>query len=168
MKKLILMRHAKSSWSEEDIQDISRGLNDVGHEAAKLLGQWMEANDQTPDMVITSAAARCQETWSDMSAHLSSQPEVLVSCDLYMAGPEEILDVIRVSAKGDSVLVLTHQPGIGSLTRSMRVDPPPAHQTFNKYPTGATTVLNLPIDDWAEITLGIATLSEYVTPKELG
>ncbi len=168
MKKLILMRHAKSSWSEEDIQDISRSLNERGKKGAALLGEWMEKSGNTPDMVITSAATRCQETWNGVAASLSQKPEVLIERDLYMAGPGEILELLRSRAKGDTVMVLAHQPGIGLLAREMRVDPPPAHEAFNKYPTGATTVLELPIDDWSQIVPGIAHLEDYVTPKALG
>lgn len=168
MKKLILMRHAKSSWEEDDIQDISRSLNERGRKGAALLGQWMEKSGNTPDQVITSAATRCRETWDGIGAALSAQPDVLVERALYMAGPEEILDILRTRAKGDTVLVLAHQPGIGLLAREMRVDPPPAHEAFAKYPTGATTVLDLPIDDWSQIVFGIAHQEDYVTPRALG
>ncbi len=167
MKKLILMRHAKSSWSEADIQDISRTLNPRGKASATLLGQWMEREGRTPDMVITSAATRCQQTWAGVSAELSRQPDVMVSRALYMAGPDEILDVIRNTASGDSVMILAHQPGIGLLAREMRVDPPPAHAAFRKYPTGATTVLELPIDDWSQVSLGVGHLDTYIAPREL-
>ncbi len=168
MKKLILMRHAKSSWSEEDIQDISRTLNERGRKGAALLGAWMEKENLTPDMVLTSAATRCKETWDGVSDHLSQTPEVVVERDLYMAGPEEILATIRARAKGDTVLVLAHQPGIGMLAREMRIDPPPHYAAFDKYPTGATTVLDVPIDDWTDILPGTATFETYVDPKKLG
>lgn len=168
MKKLILMRHAKSSWAEEDIQDISRTLNERGRKGASLLGKWMERENRTPDMVLASAATRCQETWNGVADHLSTRPDVVMERDLYMAGPEEILEVIRKQAKGDTVMVLAHMPGIGMLARELRVDPAPHHAAFDKYPTAATTVLELPIDNWSEIRLGMAHFVAYTDPKKLG
>lgn len=127
MKKLTLMRHAKSSWADSDIPDIERTLGERGRRAADLLGKWLASEGHEPDQVIVSSAARCQETWELVSAGLSNQPDVSTEAGLYMASPEEILNIIRAKATGDNVLVIAHMPGIGSLARALRVDPAPAH-----------------------------------------
>lgn len=168
MKKLILMRHAKSSWSESDITDIERTLAERGRTGAGLIGAWLTVNDLEPDQAIVSNATRCQETWELASAGMSVKPQVSTEPQLYMATPDRILDIVRKSAVADTVLVLAHQPGIGAFARAMRVDPAPQHAIFDKYPSGATTVLELPIDDWATLDFGMAHLAEYITPKDLG
>jgi phosphohistidine phosphatase len=143
MKKLTLMRHAKSSWADSDIPDIERTLGERGRNAAELLGKWLETSGNAPDQVIVSSATRCHETWELVSAGLTNTPTAITEASLYMASPDEILDVIRKTAMGDNVLVIAHMPGIGSLARALRVDPAPAHAAFDKYPTGGTTVLEL-------------------------
>lgn len=168
MKKLILMRHAKSSWSESDITDIERTLGERGRKGADVIGQWLAGENLKLDQAIISTATRCQETWARVSSSLTAQPDVLNEAALYMAGTDGILDIIRNNAKGDTVLIVGHQPGIGALARELRIDPAPHHATFDKYPTGATTVLSLPIDDWAALDYGIASLDTYITPKDLG
>lgn len=167
MKRLILMRHAKSSWSEGDLSDIDRPLGERGRKGADELGVWLAAQGYAPDLVIVSSATRCAETWARVAAGLSGTPEVTTERALYMAPSEEIRNVIRANAKGDTVLVIAHNPGIGAMARDMRVDPAPHHATFDKYPSGATTVLELPIDDWSALDFGTAHLEAYVTPKEL-
>ncbi|OUS08962.1 hypothetical protein A9Q96_01080 [Rhodobacterales bacterium 52_120_T64] len=167
MKKLTLMRHAKSSWADSDIPDVDRTLGERGRKAADLLGKWLETSGQAPDQVIVSSAVRCQETWDLVSENLSKAPEVITDAALYMASPEEILAIIRKSATGENVLVIAHMPGIGSLARALRVDPAPAHTDFDKYPTGGTTVLEVQ-GEWSALDFGTTHLDTYITPAELG
>lgn len=167
MKKLTLMRHAKSSWADSDIPDAERTLGERGRKAADLLGKWLETSGHAPDQVIVSSAKRCQETWELVSAALSNTPSMTTEAALYMASPDEILDIIRKTATSDNVLVIAHMPGIGSLARTLRVDPAPAHTTFDKYPTGGTTVLEIQ-SDWAALDYGTAHLDTYITPADLG
>lgn len=167
MKKLILMRHAKSSWSDSDVPDADRTLGERGRKAADLLGKWLSENDHTPDQVFVSSAARCQETWELVSEGLATSPEVLTDPDLYLSSPEQIRDILRAKATGENVLVIAHMPGIGSLARALRVDPAPAHAAFDKYPTGGTTVLEIQ-GDWGTLDFGTSHLGAYITPDELG
>ena len=167
MKKLTLMRHAKSSWADSDIPDVDRTLGERGRKAAGLLGKWLESAGHVPDQVIVSSAARCQETWDLVSAGLTNTPTVVIESGLYTASPEEILEIIRKTATGDNVLVIAHMPGIGSLARALRVDPAPAHSAFDKYPTGGTTVLEVQ-GDWATLDFGTTHLDTYITPDDLG
>ena len=166
MKKLTLMRHAKSSWADSDIPDIERTLGERGRKAADLLGKWIAHEGRAPDQVIVSSATRSQETWELISANLSGAPSVITESRLYMASPDEILDIIRKTATGENVLVIAHMPGIGSLARALRVDPAPAHAAFDKYPTGGTTVLEIQ-GDWSALDYGTAHLDTYVTPADL-
>ncbi|MBL4872189.1 MAG: histidine phosphatase family protein [Rhodobacteraceae bacterium] len=167
MKKLTLMRHAKSSWADFDIPDVDRTLGERGRKAAELLGGWLETSGRAPDHVIVSSATRCQETWELVSASLTGNSTVSTEAALYSASPEEILDIIRKTATGDNVLVIGHMPGIGSLARALRVDPAPAHADFEKYPSGATTVLEIQ-GEWAALDYGTSHLDTYITPAELG
>lgn len=167
MKKLILMRHAKSSWADSDIPDVERTLGERGRAAAGLLGKWLASEGRAPDQVIVSTAARCLETWELVSAGLSTPPSVTTEANLYMATPDRILDIIRTKAAGENVLVIAHMPGIGSLARALRVDPAPAHAAFDKYPTGATTVLEVQ-GEWAALDYGTTHLDTYITPADLG
>lgn len=163
----MLMRHAKSSWAESDTTDIERTLGERGRVAAAKLGDWIERENLTPDQVIVSNAVRCSETWDIIATKLSQTPKVIVSPELYLAGVDGMLDVIRDNANADRVLVIGHQPTIGSLARELRVDPAPQHASFEKYPTGATTMLSFDVANWAEANFGGAELEGYITPTDL-
>ncbi|MBZ0130269.1 MAG: histidine phosphatase family protein [Rhodobacteraceae bacterium] len=166
MKRLILVRHAKSSWSESSLPDKDRPLNDRGHEAAPKIGRWLASKGYQPDEVISSAALRCRETWAGILGQLNPVSNVRFEDYLYLATDAEMLDTLR-TASGDTVLMIGHMPGIGDLARGLRQDPPPKHSLFAKYPTGAATVLDFQIDDWAEAQFGSARFEAYVAPADL-
>ena len=166
MKRLILIRHAKSSWSSGASGDKSRPLNDRGRAAATKVGAWLNKQGYMPDQVISSNATRCAETWDGISEILGKDATVNFEDALYLAGAGIMLSHLQ-SATGDVVLMLGHMPGIGEFARDLRRDPAPAHESFQKYPTGAATVLDFKADNWSDITNGTGKFVDYVAPREL-
>ena len=161
MKRLILMRHAKSSWNDPATDDHDRPLNGRGRTSARLLGNWLKARQYSPDQTLCSDARRTRETLAGLEIRCDAQ----FLNRLYHAGPGDLLDVLR-GAKGDCVLLLGHNPGIGQLARGL-VDRPPAHPRFLAYPTGATLVADIDIAAWADLGPGTACPADFVTPRDL-
>ena len=166
MKRLILIRHAKSSWSSGASGDKSRPLNARGHMAARKVGAWLKAEGYQPDQVLSSSAARCMQTWEGLSETLGSEIPTDFQDSLYLADPDAMLQSLQ-AATGDTVLMLGHMPGIGEFARDLRRDPPPAHEAFQKYPTGAVTVLEFKADSWADAQMGTGKFVNYISPRSL-
>jgi phosphohistidine phosphatase len=166
MKRLILVRHAKSSWSNADISDKDRPLNDRGRAATTKVGGWLASEKLQPDQVISSSAQRCRETWDGIAPSLSDVQDIAFEDFLYLPTSQEMLSVLT-TASGDCVLMLGHMPGIGDFARELRRDPPPMHEIFGKYPSGAVTVLDFRVDSWSEVQPATGVFHAYVTPKEL-
>ncbi len=166
MKRLILIRHAKSSWSSGAADDQSRPLNDRGHTAAAKVGGWLKAEGYVPDQVLSSNATRCAQTWEGMAPVLAASPDVSFDEALYLAGPQAMLAALQ-GATGNTVLMLGHMPGIGEFARGLRRDPPPAHDAFRKYPSGAVTVLDFKADNWADVQMGMGKFVAYIAPRDL-
>ncbi len=166
MKRLILIRHAKSSWSSGASADKSRPLNGRGRAAATKLGTWLNQKGYMPDEVVSSSAIRCVQTWSGISEILGKDAKTRFEDNLYLAGGGTMLQQLQ-SSVGDVVMMLGHMPGIGEFARDLRRDPPPAHEAFQKYPTGAVTVLDFKAENWGEVSNGSGKFVDYVTPREL-
>jgi phosphohistidine phosphatase len=166
MKRLILVRHAKSSWSESDLPDQDRPLNERGFDAADKVGKWLAAEGYAPGQVLSSTAERCRQTWAGIQPRLRTKPEVQFVDFLYLAGPEEMLQVLG-AASAETVLMLGHMPGIGRFARELRRDPPPMHEMFQKYPTGAVTVLDFNAAEWEQVQPATGKFVAYITPREL-
>lgn len=111
MNRIILMRHAKSSWASAAQTDHERPLNDRGRRDAPKMAAELDALGWAPDLVISSDAERTRETWGRMSAQFPDA-KVIFSRSLYHAGPEAIYDAVNEHAEPDqTVLLLGHNPG---------------------------------------------------------
>ncbi len=164
MRRLILLRHAKSSWAEADQRDIDRPLNDRGRRDAPRMGAWLRGNGYLPDLALVSVAERTRQTWEGVASTLGQGPVEFVEA-LYHASAERMLAVLR-GAQGGTVLMLGHQPGIGQ-TAARLLSNPPGDEDFRTYPTAATAVLDFDIEDWDEVHWGMARLTDFAVPRKL-
>ena len=160
-RTLILMRHTKSSWDDPSLDDHDRPLNKRGVQAAKALGKWLRDNGWQPDQAIVSTAVRTRDTFSGLD--LPVEPEFTDS--LYHANSAELQMVLEM-AKGQTVLMISHNPGVSSFARDM-VAEPPQHPKFDDFPTGATLIMSFEIDGWEQVDTGTGQTLAFMTPREL-
>lgn len=163
MKRLILMRHAKSDWSGGASSDHDRPLNARGRTAAENLGVWLRDTGLIPDQVLCSSAERTGETC--LLLGLDETTKVTFTRDLYLATHHEILAALRGATK-DVVLMIGHNPGI-SIVASEILRKRPEHPKFDAYPTGATLVADCDLTDWRDVGWGNAIARHFVVPREL-
>ncbi|XDA98850.1 histidine phosphatase family protein [Sulfitobacter sp. LCG007] len=162
MLRLILMRHAKSSWDARNVADFDRPLNSRGTRSARAMGDWLRAKSYVPGQVLCSTARRTRETLEGLA--LPGDVPVEFLDELYHGEPITIRKVLRrVSA--DSVLVIGHNPGIGIAARKF-LDRPPAHDRFDDYPTGATLVADFDAPDWSNLQWGDGRAMDFAVPRE--
>jgi phosphohistidine phosphatase len=161
MKRLILMRHAKSDWGTPGLPDHARPLNKRGRRAARALGAWLRAEGLEPGEILCSTAARTQETCARLKLPLAP---CLID-RLYLAEAAAMLDTLR-AARADTVLMIGHNPGIAEFAAGL-VAAPPAHPRFGDYPTGATLVMDFDIEDWAGLQEHSGDAIHFVIPRDL-
>lgn len=162
IRRLILMRHAKSSWDNPLQSDHDRPLNKRGRRSADALGNWLRGCAYLPDEILCSTAARTCETCDRL--RLDDVPTRYLD-RLYMAGPDRMLAALQ-GATGATVLMLGHNPGIGDFAQSI-VAAPPQHDRFADYPTGATLVVAFEDGAWADLRWRAGTTEDFVVPHEL-
>lgn len=165
MKRLILTRHAKSSWDDPLTPDHDRPLNERGKAAAADLGVWLASRGYVPDEVLCSDALRTRKTWSGIAPALPGTPVLELKPALYHAGPDVMLAVLR-HAKGDCVMMIGHNPGISEFAERL-VARAPANPDFRRYPTGATLVCDFAIDAWDQVAWGTGTVDDFIVPREI-
>jgi phosphohistidine phosphatase len=165
MKRLILTRHAKSSWDDPMTPDHDRPLNERGKAAAADLGQWLASRDYIPGEVLCSDALRTRKTFSGIAPALPGTPVLELKPALYHAGPDVMMAVLR-HAKADAVMMIGHNPGIAEFAARL-VAHPPANLDFVRYPTGATLIVDFDIADWAQVAFGAGVTMDFVVPREI-
>lgn len=166
MKRIILMRHAKSSWDNLGQADHDRSLNARGHQSTIKLGQWLQDNNYVPTEVICSTATRCMQTWAGLEDILKLRITPKFEHKLYHAHVGMMLEIMQ-AAKSDTVLMLGHNPGISAFAEEL-LENPPRDQVFYNYPTAATTVVDFDIADWSELSLRSGIFKAFTVPKQLG
>jgi phosphohistidine phosphatase len=162
MKTLILLRHAKSSWANPEMDDIDRPLNKRGKRAAADLGAWLKAEGWSPDEVLCSVARRTRETLDRLKV---TGCEPTFRDDIYEAPPGRLLAAVQ-GATGETVMMVGHNPGIGALAQYLAAQTPD-HPRFDDYPTGAVTILRFDIEDWAAIQPASGEVAAFLTPHDL-
>lgn len=165
MKRLILTRHAKSSWDDPMMPDHDRPLNERGKAAAADLGQWLASRDYIPGEVLCSDALRTRKTFSGIAPALPGTPMLELKPALYHAGPDVMMAVLR-HATADVVMMIGHNPGIAEFAQRL-VAHPPTTPDFQRYPTGATLVVDFDAPDWASVGFGLGVAADFVVPREI-
>ncbi len=165
MKRLILTRHAKSSWDDPLTPDHDRPLNERGKAAAADLGQWLASRDYVPGEVLCSDALRTRRTFSGIAPALPGAPVLALKPALYHAGPDVMLAVLRHAA-ADCVMMIGHNPGIAEFAARL-VQRAPVNPEFGRYPTGATLVADFPAENWGDVAFGTGVTVDFVVPREL-
>lgn len=159
--KLILTRHAKSSWKQPDIADHDRPLNKRGRASAVAVGKWLRREKMVPDEILSSSAERTRET----AALMEFGTEPVYDETLYHASASTMLQQLQ-QAKGKKVMMLGHNPGIGEFAERLARQLP-AHRRFLDYPTGATTVFKFDANSWDEVGFGTGKVKKFVIPREI-
>ncbi|WP_299412839.1 histidine phosphatase family protein [uncultured Sulfitobacter sp.] len=162
MKRLILMRHAKSDWSTAAQTDHARPLNPRGQRSAVALGDWLRKNKYLPDEILCSDAMRTRETLIGLT--LGEVPTRFTR-DLYLAEPEAMAAALRHCTQ-DCILMVAHNPGSAMLAE-MLLGQPPTHSEFATYPTCATLVADFGIHSWDKLAFHSGTPVDFIVPRDL-
>ncbi len=163
--RLILIRHAKSSWSDPFADDHARVLNKRGRASAEAIGKWMAKHAYLPDVVLCSDAVRTQETAELILPQLSPTPKLRLSPMLYHAAPDTIVDMLHREDAG-AIAIIGHNPGIGMMANGL-VSSAPNHHRFSDYPTCATTIIDFDIAGWGDMQRGQGRAVDFVVPRDL-
>lgn len=162
---LILMRHAKSSWSDPSQGDFDRPLNGRGKKSAPAIARWLCQKGYLPDLVLVSGARRTVETWERMAGQLPEAIDVKTARELYLAEPWVILDVLQRQTH-QSIMMIGHNPGFAWFANQLAKSPS-SHPRFEDYPTAATTVFGLETQTWKDTMFGTAQILDFAIPRDL-
>ncbi len=171
MKKLTLLRHAKSSWDDPVERDFDRPLNKKGKRAAAVMGRFIQSNGLSFDQILASPAVRVIETLEHVDEASGLAMEPTWDRKIYLASSATLLDVLRgARADADHILMVGHNPGLEDLIFDLVPDDgssPARDQVETKYPTATLAEMTLAIDSWADISENCGVLDRFTRPRDL-
>ena len=170
MKRLTVLRHAKSSWDDPHLDDFDRPLNNRGWKSARRMGAEMKRRGMHFDLVLASTAARVRETIDGVQEEFDFGAPIQFEPRIYMTSEGTLMDLIRaLPEKVKAPLLVGHNPDLEHLLVGLTRDDERGQRRRvpGKYPTGALAVVELPAKKWAEVAPESGEIVELILPKEL-
>lgn len=168
MKRVFLLRHAKSSWDDPALSDFERPLNRRGRAAAPLVGRYLADHGLIPSLILCSAARRTRETLALLLSDLAGETVIRIEQGLYEAGAGQLLARIRqVPPEVPSVLLIGHNPGLEELASDLIADGPAEDvaRLAGKFPTAALAAIHFDARTWNDVVARSGTLERFVVPS---
>ena len=163
----MVLRHAKSGYPD-GVDDHARPLAPRGRRDAAAAAELLAQLDPAPELVFCSTALRAEQTWALAGAGLRTAPVLQRRARLYLAGPLDVLSLLRtVGDDVGTVVVVGHEPTMSGTTLLLAgpgSDPAALAAVGAKYPTTGTALLR-PAGPWSGLAPGGAALTAFHVPR---
>jgi phosphohistidine phosphatase len=167
MHRLLLLRHAKSSWDDALLDDHERPLAPRGRRAAEQIGGWLLQQDISPDLILCSSARRTRETLGSLLPAIRGEASIRIEDGLYGAGRDELLHRVRAVREGaSSLLLIGHNPGMQDAAALLAAGDPAGTEIGRSFPAGALAVFETK-DGWGALEAGTVDVAAFVKPRDL-
>jgi phosphohistidine phosphatase len=160
MKRLSLVRHAKSDWGNELLEDIDRPLNARGYKDARVMAELLKAKGLRPDAFVSSTAIRASSTALIFSRCFELQDnQILLTPHLYDADEKTFLDIVKgLKEEWKNVFIFGHNGTITDVANRL------GNLKIDNIPTCGVVVLESSAENWKELSKCQFQLFEY--PKK--
>ncbi len=163
MKTLILVRHAKSSWLDPDLQDFERPLLKKGESRANKVAAYLKERQVFPDLIVSSHAVRAFETAKIFAEGLGYPlHEIQVESQVYFSGTSGLQEVVfGLPEEKNTVMMVGHNPAMTQFANEFLED------KIEYLSTSAVVSISFDTRKWEEIPLSIKKVNFIVNPKLL-
>jgi phosphohistidine phosphatase len=177
MRRLMLLRHAKTEHDAPSGHDHDRRLDERGRLDAAAVGTWIGRHPPLPDAVKVSTAMRARQTWEiacdamQAAREQASPPQVEWLDEIYGAEPAQLLRIIRMASATEpaQLMLIGHNPGMHELALMLAGSGDAAAKKAleDNLPTAGLAILDFAIDDWNEVAFRRGELVRFTSPKLL-
>jgi phosphohistidine phosphatase len=175
MRRLMLLRHAKTESDAPSGRDQDRRLDDRGRRDAAEIGGFIAGHPPFPGTVLVSPATRARQTWELAWAAMKDvmpPPQVELLPELYGADPAQLLQTIRAASATapKRLMVVGHNPGLHELALALTDgggERAARKALTDNLPTSGLAIFDFAVDDWADVAFRRGRLVLFVSPKLL-
>ncbi|MFV0388564.1 MAG: SixA phosphatase family protein [Pyrinomonadaceae bacterium] len=161
MKRLFVLRHAKSDWSHASLTDFERPLNRRGTESAVLIGAEMKARNFKPEYILSSPAARAKQTVNLVTKAGELEAPINLYSGIYEASTNTLFNIVsNFDDNFASALIVGHNPGFEGLVEAFT-------DGYERMPTAALAVIDFNLDSWRLVGRATGVLYEIIRPREI-
>jgi phosphohistidine phosphatase len=174
VKRLLLLRHAKTVPASPGIEDHERELMARGREDAPKIGRYIRAEAYAPDLILASTSRRTTETVELVTEVLEGTQHITYMEGLYLAEPDVILSIVRLVSDGvKTLMIVGHNPGMEQVATLLAREPVKRKERDRfdrieeKFPTAALAVFDFDATRWRDIAPGQGVLKDFVRPRDV-
>jgi phosphohistidine phosphatase len=161
MKKLFLIRHAKSDWSNPLLDDFDRGLNNRGLKDAPFMAKLLKDKNIIPDLIISSPALRTKLTLEFLLKELNYKNEIIYDKSIYEAPYLNLKEVVnKVEEQFDILFLVGHNPGLCDFVNFL------CEESFENIPTCGIVEIDFNTNSWSDISKENSKLISFEYPKK--
>ena len=162
MKSLLLLRHAKSSWKNQELTDHDRPLNKRGKRDAPRMGHLLLKEKLVPDLIVSSTAKRARKTAKLAAKESRYAGKVIREAALYHDGASQWYDLLKkISPKHQRIMLVGHNPELEDFLESLTGQ-------YEPMPTAALALVECAIDEWSQFGQDVrGSLINVWRPREL-
>jgi len=167
MRRLLLLRHAKTERAEPGESDRDRKLTSRGRTDAPVIGAYMSHHRFVPELALVSPVVRAAETWTLVAACFSPAPRVRNDERIYNASADALVRVIREAREAPTLLIVGHNPGLHDLAMYLIAsgDAEMRERLNEKLPTCGLVIIDFPFDEWSKLRANAGRLERFVSPR---
>jgi phosphohistidine phosphatase len=171
MRRLMLLRHAKTENDAPSGRDQDRRLDDRGRLDAAEIGGWIVRHPPFPDLVLVSPAVRSQQTWELVRDAMGAAPKAASVPELYGADPATLLRTVHdaTDSNPQRLMLVGHNPGLHEFAFTLTGGGNAAARAAlaDNLPTSGLAVIDFEIDDWRDVSFQRGRIELFVSPKLL-
>lgn len=161
MKKLFIIRHAKSDWGDENLDDFDRPLNEKGIKDCALVGKYLKQKNKKIDIILSSPALRAHTTAKLLAKELDFNKNIMQNQYIYepfVAAIQELISYIHDD--NDTAILVGHNPGVSTLAYMLC-------DSREELKTASIVEISFSCDSWMDVNKNNATFISYTKPKDL-
>ncbi len=163
VKRLYILRHAKSDWSDSKLDDFERGLKKRGKNDIKLISLWLKKHNVKPDLVISSPAKRAKKTLEILRDILNIKKDnIRFDKNIYEANVKYLIDMLaKLDNKYKEVFLIGHNPSLNDLAEFF------SDTIITNIPTSGVIAIEFNVKSWNEIKRKKGNIVFFEYPKKL-
>lgn len=160
MKRLFIIRHAKSSWDNLSLDDYDRPLNERGLKNAPFMGQVLKQKEILPDIIISSPAKRAMHTAELIANEIGYEKAITPNEYIYEAYVNVLQEIVSyIYDEHDTAFLVGHNPGVTALAYMLG-------DFKEEMPTCAIVEIEFDCNSWMDVSKQNAKLVAYEYPKK--
>lgn len=157
------MRHAKSDWTDDNLSDFDRPLNERGSTEAPKIGKELQKIDIFPDIIYSSPANRAKSTTLIIAEKINYKNEIIYIDNFYFGNYNDVLKTVKSTSDNfENMMIVGHNPTWETLVNRLKTD-----NNYFEMTTANLVIITFQVEKWQDISEKSGKTQLILKPKDV-